>query len=75
MSFPLVLLSRLWNGVSRLLGWAAGSFIFCRAHAFLEIGGFSLNYYVAEEIDLSLRLKRWASDHDSRFSILHHPPC
>ena len=74
LPFPLSLLSRLWNGVSRLLGWAAGSFIFCRANAFLEIGGFSLNYYVAEEIDLSIRLKRWARDHDSRFSILHlHP--
>ncbi|MCH7571016.1 MAG: glutaminyl-peptide cyclotransferase, partial [Deltaproteobacteria bacterium] len=39
-----------------------------------EIDGFSLTYYVAEEIDLTIRLKRWARDHDSRFFILHHHP-
>ena len=30
-----------WNAVSRLLKWAAGSFIFCEAVAFREAGGFS----------------------------------
>ena len=52
--------ARAWNAVSRLLKWAAGSFIFCDARAFREAGGFSLELYAAEEIDLFRRLKRLA---------------
>lgn len=72
--FPLTLLIDLWNGLSRLLGWAAGSFIFCRADAFREIGGFGLEYFVAEEIDFSIRAKRWARERGNRFTILHRHP-
>ena len=49
-----------WNTISRLTAWAAGSFIFCEASAFRELGGFSLELYAAEEIDLFRRLKRLA---------------
>jgi len=31
----------IWNALSRIAGWAAGSFIFCEAAAFREAGGFS----------------------------------
>ena len=64
----------LWNLSSRLLNWAAGSFIFCRADAFRDIGGFSLEHFVAEEIDFSIRANGWASAHGKRFTILHHHP-
>jgi GT2 family glycosyltransferase len=59
----------LWNGLSRALSWAAGSFLFCEARAFREAGGFSEQLYAAEEIDLSRRLKRLG-----RFVILHRHP-
>jgi glycosyltransferase involved in cell wall biosynthesis len=59
----------LWNAISRLLGWAAGSFMFCEAAAFRAAGGFSEELFAAEEIDLSRRLKR-----RGRFVILHRHP-
>ena len=46
----------LWNGISRVTKWAAGSFIFCQAAAFRKIGGFSTELFASEEIDLSKRL-------------------
>jgi glycosyltransferase involved in cell wall biosynthesis len=59
----------LWNATSRLLRWAAGSFMFCEAAAFRAVGGFSEELFAAEEIDLSRRLKR-----RGRFVILHRHP-
>jgi glycosyltransferase involved in cell wall biosynthesis len=41
----------IWNAVSRLTKWAAGSFMFCEAAAFREVGGFSEALYAAEEVD------------------------
>ena len=58
-----------WNGISRVARWAAGSFVFCRAAAFRELGGFSTELYASEEIDFSRRLKRLG-----RFVILHRHP-
>ena len=65
---------RAWNIVSRLLKWAAGSFVFCEAHAFREAGGFSLDLYAAEEIDLFRRLKRLARQKGRTIAILHRDP-
>jgi glycosyltransferase involved in cell wall biosynthesis len=59
----------VWNALSRIMRWAAGSFIFCEAAAFRRIGGFSEELYAAEEIDFSRRLKRLG-----RFVILHQHP-
>lgn len=64
----------LWNGISRALRWAAGSFIFCEAAAFREAGGFSEALYAAEEIDLFRRLKRLAREKRRRIAILHRHP-
>jgi len=50
----------LWNLLSRSLKWAAGSFIFCRADLFRDVGGFSEELFAAEELDLSWKIKRWA---------------
>lgn len=58
-----------WNVLSRAARWAAGSFIFCEAAAFREIGGFSAALYAGEEIDFSRRIKRLG-----RFVILHRHP-
>jgi glycosyltransferase involved in cell wall biosynthesis len=59
----------IWNLISRVMRWAAGSFVFCRADAFRAIGGFSTELYASEEIDFSRRLKRLG-----RFTILHRHP-
>jgi len=64
----------IWNAISRMTRWAAGSFIFCDAQVFREIGGFSKALYAAEEIDLSIRLKRVARKDGRRMVILHRHP-
>lgn len=63
-----------WNALSRVAKWAAGSFIFCEAAAFREIGGFSDSLYAGEEIDFSRRLKRLARRRGRGFVILHRHP-
>jgi len=52
----------------------AGSFIFCETAVFRELGGFSLDLYAAEEIDLSRRLKRLARRRGRTIVILRHYP-
>jgi len=64
----------IWNAISRTRHWFAGSFIFCNADAFRTVGGFSEELYVAEEIDLSKRLKRLAQATGKRVVILHRHP-
>jgi hypothetical protein len=64
----------LWNLFSRLAGEAAGSYVFCRADAFREVGGFSTELYAAEEIRLSEDLKAWGKQRGLRFKILTRHP-
>jgi glycosyltransferase involved in cell wall biosynthesis len=67
-------LSRLWNGISRVGRVLAGSFIFCEADAFRQVGGFSYELFAGEEIDLTSRLKRLARARKQRLVILHRHP-
>src|SRR5882672_1502971 len=64
----------IWNALSRINKWAAGSFIFCDAAAFRETGGFSEELYAGEEIDLFRRLKRLARREKRAIVILHRHP-
>jgi glycosyltransferase involved in cell wall biosynthesis len=64
----------LWNATSRLMRWAAGSFIFCEASAFRDSGGFSEALYAGEELELFGRLKRLARRRGRRIVILHRHP-
>jgi glycosyltransferase involved in cell wall biosynthesis len=64
----------IWNALSRIAGWAAGSFVFCEAAAFREVGGFSEELYASEEIDLFQRLKRLARREKRAIAILHRYP-
>jgi GT2 family glycosyltransferase len=64
----------IWNCISQLCHWFAGSFIFCDAEAFRVVGGFSNELFVAEEIDLSKRLKRLARARGKKIVILHRHP-
>ena len=63
-----------WNFLSRRARWAAGSFIFCEAAAFRELGGFSHELYAGEEIDLFRRLKRLARRRGREIVILERHP-
>lgn len=67
-------LAGLWNLVSRVLGLASGSFLFCRAEAFRAVGGFSPVLYAAEEIALSRALKRWGAARGQGFRIITAHP-
>lgn len=67
-------LTSVWNWVSRLRKWSAGSFIFCQADAFREVGGFSRDLFASEEIELSNRLKKLAKSRAQKIVILHKHP-
>ena len=74
---PLILASlvtSVWNCISRINKWVAGSFIFCSAEAFRTINGFSAELYVAEELDLSRRLKDLARQRGQKMIILSRHP-
>jgi len=64
----------VWNVISRVRRLAAGSYIFCDAHAFREAGGFSLDLYATEELELFGRLKTAARRAGRTIVILHRHP-
>jgi glycosyltransferase involved in cell wall biosynthesis len=68
------LITHLWNAASRALRWVAGSFIFCDAAAFRKLGGFNVNLFASEEIELSKRLKKLARAGRKRIVIVHRHP-
>ncbi len=68
------LATQMWNAVSRLRKWCAGSFIFCEARAFREIGGFSAEFFASEEIDFSKRLQAHGQKLGRRLFMLHRHP-
>lgn len=59
-----------WNTLSRCMKWAAGSFVFCRADGFREVGGFDEEYFAAEELYFSSSLKKWCREQSLSFVIL-----
>lgn len=61
---------RMWTWVSRNLGVAAGSFIFCLREAFEEIGGFNEKVYAGEELFFSRSLKTWGRRRGMSFSVI-----
>ena len=63
-----------WNHLSRWRRYLAGSFIFCEARAFREVGGFSHELFAAEELDLSLKLRKLARQTGRRMVVLHRHP-
>lgn len=66
--------ARFWNCISRVGKFMAGSFIFCEAAAFRELGGFDELLFASEEIDLSKRLKQLAKARGKKLVILHRHP-
>lgn len=64
----------LWNALSRWRRLLAGSFIFIETAVFRRIGGFSPELFVAEELDLSRRLRQLARVERREVIILHRHP-
>ncbi|MDD5655810.1 MAG: glycosyltransferase [Elusimicrobia bacterium] len=67
-------LTSLWNALSRAASWAAGSFVFCRADAFREVGGFPPELAAGEELGLSRALKAWGRRRGLGFVVLSASP-
>ena len=65
---------QLWMGASMLFRWASGALLVCRSDAFRDVGGFTEEIYVAEEIRLSKQLKRWGRQRGLHFTILTQHP-
>jgi glycosyltransferase involved in cell wall biosynthesis len=70
--FKFVWESKNWS--MRIFKWCPGGFILCRRDAFREIGGFSEEHYLFEELDFVMRLKRYAATRGQKFIILHKHP-
>ena len=66
--------SKLWNCISLTTRSVAGSFIFCEASAFRRLGGFNLNLFASEELDLGKRLRKLARQSGKRVVILRKHP-
>lgn len=64
----------LWSWLSKSLNWAAGSFVVCRADVFAALGGFSEELFVAEEIEFSRRIKKYAHQQQKKFVVLRDHP-
>jgi glycosyltransferase involved in cell wall biosynthesis len=73
-SLSLSFFTALWNAISRVRKWCAGSFIFCEATAFRAIGGFSTEFFASEELDFSQRLKAFGKTKGRRLIILRRHP-
>jgi GT2 family glycosyltransferase len=63
-----------WTAVSIVCRWASGAMFVCRTDAFRAVGGFSQELYASEEIDLSMRLKKWGRPRGLGFEILRAHP-
>jgi len=69
-----VRISRSWNWLSRSFRLLAGSFVFCETAAFREVGGFNIELFASEELDLTRRLKRLGRRSGRQVVILHRHP-
>jgi hypothetical protein len=72
--FVAELITPLWNLASRWRRLLAGSFIFIQKSVFEEVGGFSNELFVGEELELSQRLKILADKRGKRIVIVHRHP-
>jgi GT2 family glycosyltransferase len=64
----------VWNLISRSQHYLAGSFIFCEAVAFRQVGGFGEELFAWEELELSLKLKKLARETRRKIVVLHRHP-
>ena len=63
----------VWNIVAKIMGWAAGSFLFCEVNAFRKLDGFNNEMFAAEEVEYCERLNRLGKRLAKRFIMLSPP--
>jgi len=66
--------TQLWNFASRCGRLLAGSFIFCDAAVFRELGGFSNELFAGEELELTKRLQQHGEKAGRGIVILKRHP-
>jgi glycosyltransferase involved in cell wall biosynthesis len=65
----------LGNFLIRSFKLTAGCFVFCRADAFRDFGGFNEAMFAGEDAELGKSMKRWGRGKGLRIAILReHPP-
>ena len=60
----------IWNALAKIMGWAAGSFLFCEANAFRKLDGFNNDLFAAEEVEYCERLNRFGKSLSKRLIML-----
>ncbi len=60
----------VWNGISRVMRVAAGSYFFAVREGWEATGGFDERFYAGEELGFSRALKRWGRKRGMRFVIV-----
>jgi glycosyltransferase involved in cell wall biosynthesis len=70
--FKYTVESKNWS--MRIFRWCPGAFILCRRDAFEEMGGFSTEHYIFEEIEFVKRLKALGRRRRQEFVSLHRHP-
>lgn len=60
----------VWNGISRVMRVAAGSYFFALREGWEATGGFDERFYAGEELGFSRALKRWGRKRGMRFVIV-----
>ncbi len=63
-----------WNGVSKLMGWAAGCYVYCTKESFISVGGFDERVYAAEEILFVKAVKKWGLNKGQFFKLISSFP-
>jgi len=59
-----------WETVTFFIPLAAGSYLFCLAEAWREVGGFYEKLYASEEVNFSYKLKKWGRKNKMKFVLL-----
>ena len=73
-NWVVTIITVVWNGISRVMHWPAGSYIFLRTEDFHELNGFSGKLYASEELEFGGRLKKLAQQRDQHLQILTQTP-
>ena len=73
-NWVVTIITVVWNGISRVMHWPAGSYIFLRTEDFHELNGFSEKLYASEELEFGGRLKKLAQQRNQHLQILTQTP-
>jgi glycosyltransferase involved in cell wall biosynthesis len=68
-------ITAIGNILIRCLKWTCGCFIFCRANAFRDFGGFNEEFFAGEDVEFGKAMKRWGRLRGLQVALVRaHPP-